>query len=247
MVNHSERPAAAGFHGATGNVPLTDLLQLWSMNRFSGLVAVTYGSRAGHLYFVEGEIVHAEAGEISGEQAVGVILSWPGGAFEPIPNTTTLKRTIDKRLSHLLLDAHRVIDERRREPEPASPPPALTPPPIGPAGERPAGGVVERVRAVPGVTRVVRFGRDGRPLRDEGPEVETLAAKGLYLAINHAGAIGAFFGLRDLSMATVQGEREAFLVVHSNGNYLAAAVDPAQPVEPVAAQVRGLLTRPAAR
>jgi hypothetical protein len=247
MMNHSERPAAAGFHGATGNLPLTDLLQVWSMNRFSGLVVVSSGHHTGHLYFVDGEIVHAEAGDRSGEQAVGAILAWPGGAFEPIPNTTTLKRTITKRLSHLLLDAHLVIDEQRREPEPAGPPPALTPPPIGPAAERPAGGVVDRVRAVPGVTRVVRFGRDGRPLRDEGPEAEALAAKGLYLALNHAAAVAQAFGLHDLSEAALQGARESFVLLHSRGSYLAVGMAPGAAVGPVAAQVRTLLTRPAAR
>jgi uncharacterized protein DUF4388 len=247
-MNQSERSAVAGFHGATGNVPLVDLLQVWSMNRFSGLVVVDHGGRAGHLYFVEGEIVHAEAGDASGEQAVGLILAWPGGAFEPIPNTTTLKRTISKRLSHLLLDAHRVIDERRREPEPAmTPPPALTPPPLHPAGERAGPTALDRVRTVPGVTRLVRFGRDGRPPQGEGAAGEALAAKGLYLAINHAGAIGAAFGLRDLVLASVQGDRESFLIVHGGGNYLAVAVGPGVAMEPVAAEVRSLLTRQAAR
>jgi hypothetical protein len=107
--------------------------------------------------------------------------------------------------------------------------------------------VLERIRGLPGVTAAVRFGRDGRTQRDEGPAGEALAAKGLYLALNHAGAIGDAFGLRDLSLASLQGDREALLVVHGNGNYLAVQVGPGLAVEPVAAQVRGLLTRPAAR
>jgi hypothetical protein len=241
MTNQSSRPAG-GFQGATGGLPLVDLLQVWSMNRFSGLVAVTYVGHVGHLYFVEGEIIHAEAGAVAGEAAVGEILGWPGGAFEQIPNTTTLKRTISKKLSHLLLDAHRIMDERRRQPEPA-----LTPPPISPAGEAGGPSRVDRIRALAGVTRVVRFGRDGRTAAGEGPAAEELAAKGLYLAINHAGAVAATFGLRDVVVATVQGARESFLIVHSNGNYLAVAVSPGVALEPVAAQVRSLLTRPAGR
>lgn len=244
MVNNAEQSAAAGFHGATGNVPLADLLQLWSMNRFSGLVAVRHAGHTGHLYFVDGEVVHAEAGSSLGEQAFGLILSWPGGAFEPIPNTTTLKRTITKRLSHLLLDAHRVMDEQRRDPAPA---PALTPPPLAPASQRPAPTALERVRGVPGVTRAVRFGRDGLPGPGEGAEGEALAAKGLYLAINHAGAIGAAFGLREVVVASVQSERGSFVLVHGNGSFLAAAIAPGVAVEPVASQVRSLLTRPAGR
>ncbi len=241
MANSSERPASGGLSGSTASLPLVDLLQVWSMNRFSGLVAVTFGGKVGHLYFVDGEIVHAEAGEVVGEQAVSAILAWPGGSFEPIPNTTTLKRTISKRLSHLLLDAVRIMDEQRRaEPAPAAPQPP-------PAGERAAPTVLDRIRALAGVTRVVRFGRDGRTAPGEGPAGEELAAKGLYLAINHAGAIAAAFGLRDVVLASVQGARESFLIVHGSGNYLAVAVEPGVPVEPVAAQVRGLLAKPAAR
>ena len=127
MVSQLDQPAG-GFHGETAGMQLVDLLQLWSMNRFSGLVEVTYLGHKGHLYFLEGEVVHAEAGGAVGEPAVGAILAWPGGTFDPFPNTTTLKRTIQKRLSHLLLDAHRVIDEQRRAPVLAAPPPSRRPP-----------------------------------------------------------------------------------------------------------------------
>lgn len=240
MEKNSERPLSSGFHGEMGSLPLVDVLQVWSMNRFSGLVSVTFGRQLGHLYFLEGEIVHAETGDEEGERAVGLILAWPGGAFEPFPNTTTLKRSITKRLSHLLLDAHRIIDERHREP-------ALTPPPVSSPAQRAGPTTLDRLRALPGVTQVVRFGRDGRTAPGEGPAAEALAAKGLYLAINHAGSVAASFGLRDLALASLQGDRESFLIVHSGGNYLAMAIAPGVAVEPVAAQVRSALARPAAR
>lgn len=243
MPNQLERPPEAGFRGATGALPLVDLLQVWSLNRFSGLISVDHQGRVGHLYLLEGEVVHAEAGEVVGEEAVCVILGWPGGAFEPFPNTTTLKRTINKRLSHLLLDAHRMVDEQRRAPAPA-----LTPPPAAPAQRgQGAPSTMERLRAIPGVARVVRFGGDGRPVAGEGPEAEQLAAKGLYLALNHSAAVAAAFGLGPLLSATLQGAGEAFLVVHASGQYLGVAAGPGAPVEPIAAQVRGLLARPAAR
>jgi hypothetical protein len=237
VANPSERPSLNG-----ASLPLVDLLQVWSMNRFSGLVAVTHAGRAGHVYFVDGEIVHAEAGDVTGEPAVGTILAWPGGAIEPIPNTTTLKRTITKRLSHLLLDAARVVDEQRRSEPAATPAPA---PPAATGGGAPT--VLDRIRALAGVTRVVRFGKDGRTSPGEGPAGEELAAKALYLALNHAGAVAAAFGLRDVVLASVQGARESFVVVHGGGTYLAVAVGPGVAVEPVAAQVRTLLARPASR
>jgi hypothetical protein len=234
----------SGFQGSVGSLPLVDLLQVWSLNQFSGLVVVTSQRRTGHIYFVQGEIVHAEAGGAAGEEAVRVLLGWPDGAFEPHPNTTTLKRTIQKRLSHLLLDAHRELDEQRH----AAPAPVAFTPPPGTHRAAPAGpSVLDQIRTIAGVTGLVRFGADGRPTGPATHDAEALAARGLYLALTHAAAVAQAFGLRELAVASLQGARESFVLVHSRGTYLAVGVAAGAPVEPVAAQVRALLTRPAAR
>jgi hypothetical protein len=243
MATESTSNAPGGFHGSAGSLPLVDLLQVWSMNRFSGLVTVTQRGRSGQLYFVQGEVVHAEAEQQVGEAALLEVLAWADGAFELFPNTTTIHRTIQKRLSHLLLDAHRVLDERRRDQEHSPSKVARPPPP-----EREArGGPVELVRGIPGVTRVVRFGQDGRPVGDGSAEAEQLAARGLYLAMAHGAAVADAFGLRDLAVATLQTDREGLVLVHSAGQYLCAAVAGDLAADQVAAQVRALLARPVAR
>jgi hypothetical protein len=246
---HSPTTTSNGFHGAIGSLPLADLLQVWATNRFSGLVRIAYRERTGQLYFVDGEIVHAEAEELSGEHALQEIIGWPGGSFELFPNTATLHRTIQKAFNHLLLDAHRALDERHRAGPAAAPPASAAPQAAGeaPAPSSPpsAASVLDQLRALRGVVRVVRFGSDGRAAGREGAEAEQLAAKGLYLAVNHAAAVAAALGLGELSIAALQGERESFVVVHRAGNYLAVAVEPGAPIDLVASQVRALLTRPA--
>jgi hypothetical protein len=92
---------SSGFRGGTAGLPLVDLLQVWSMNRFSGLVKVKHGERTGQIYFVEGEIVHAEADALTGEPAFREIVAWPESAFEQFPNTSTLHRTIQKRIARI--------------------------------------------------------------------------------------------------------------------------------------------------
>jgi hypothetical protein len=231
-----------GFQGAMQGLPLADLLQLWSTSRFSGRVVVRSQGQVGTFYFLDGEMVHAEADHWIGERAVTVILGWPAGSFEPAPGEATQERTIHKRLSHLLLNAQRALDERQR---PFTP--ALTPPPISLAAVRSGPSTLEKVRAVPGVALAVRFGSDGRIYPGEGAAAEALAAKALYLALNPARAIGAAFGLRDLSVGSVQGPRESFLVVQSQGSFLGVTVAPQVAFEPVADQVRHLLIRPVAR
>ena len=232
-----------GFQASDGSVPLVDLLQVWSMNRFSGLVSVNGGSETGRLYFVDGEIVHAEAKDAIGEPALQVILGWPNGGFESFPNTSTLERTIKKRVSHLLLDAHRVLDERRLSPTPA--------PVVGPVPARaraaPVSSMGDQIRAIPGVGRLVRFGSDGRPAGEVDPEAEALAAKGLYLAMTHGAAVARAFGLRDLATASLRGAKESFVLVHSRGAYLCAAVRPDAAADQVEAKIRTLLTRPGGR
>jgi hypothetical protein len=229
-----------GFSGDVGSLPLVDLLQVWSMNRFSGLVTVTFEGRAGQLYFIDGEIVHAEADGQTGEPAVQAIIGWPEGSFELFPNTTTLHRTIEKAVTHLLLDAHHALDEGRRS----------APPPAGRAvtatRELPRPSVLDQIRALPGVTQVARFGKDGRPSGLHGPGAEQLAAKGLYLAVTHAAAVASAFGLGELGVAALCGRRDSFVVIHHAGNYLGVAIAPGTPVEPVVGQLRALLTRKAA-
>lgn len=238
MAEGTSTGSKTGFQGAIESLPLVDLLQVWSMNRFSGLVSVSSAASGGKVYLVDGEVVHAEADGLDGENAVRTILGWKDGAFELFPNTTTLHRTIKKSMSHLLLDAHRHLDERQRGA------PAVVRPPPPAAHQAPRPTFFEQIRAMRGVTRLVRFGVDGRPIGAEGAEAEQLAASGLYLAMTHGRAVASLFGLHELGMATLQGVHESFVLVHASGNYLCAAVSPEVPAETVAAQIRALLARP---
>ncbi len=223
-----------------------DLLQVWSVNRFSGLVTVSFRGRTGQLYFADGDIVHVEADGLAGEAALSVIIGWPDGSFELFPNTTAINRTIHKTFSHLLLDAHRALDEQRRAMgtmTPSKPVPTFTPV----AKEPSSPGVFEQIRAIHGVTRVVRFGKDGRPRGDSTPEAEALAAKGLYVAMTHAASIATAFGLRELGWAALQSERDSFVLVQGNASSLCIAVERGAAIEPIVGQLRTLLTRPASR
>jgi hypothetical protein len=241
---HERAPVAvsgpSGFQGEVGSLPLADLLQVWSMNGFSGLVVVTSGGEQGRIWFIEGAIVHAEAAGRTGEAAFAVIVGWPKGSFDLHPNTASIARTIEKSVSHLLLDAHRMVDEARRG---GGSPPPLPAPAAAPA--RP--GLLDRVRALPGVVRLVRFGEDGRPAGGPDPGAEALAAKGLYLALNAAAPVGDAFDLRPLAIASLRGARESLILVQSSGQYLCVAVAPEAPLEPLVAQLRALLSRPTSR
>jgi hypothetical protein len=228
-----------GVQGSTGTLPLVDLLQVWGLNRSSGLVTIVSQGRTAHVYLVDGEVVHADAEGRIGEAALRTILGWPDGAFELAPNTTTLERTIQKSLSHLLLDAHREIDEARRA---APPSPARAAPPTTTKAS-----VLEQIRAIREVVGVVQFGADGRPLGGSAAGDEALAAKALYVSMVHSGAVAASFGLKELKVAALDSPRGPFVLLQGGGTSLCIALLPGTAVDPVVRQLRTLLARPAAR
>ena len=120
---------AVGFEGGVAGLGLSDLLQLNAQNRFSGCFRIEHERELGMIFFRDGEIVHAERGELVGEDAFREILAWPRGRFSAEPNVVAARRTIQKSCEHLLLDALRVDGRAARRPRRAGArPPSRAPP-----------------------------------------------------------------------------------------------------------------------
>src|SRR3990172_11778412 len=124
------KSASNGFEGEVVGLGLSDVIQLNANNRFSGCIAVGYEQSRGLLFFRDGEIIHAEQDGKVGEEAFCCIVGWPGGRFSVQPNVATTRSSIQKSWQHLLLDAHRLLDERRAHqarPSPLSALPSAVP------------------------------------------------------------------------------------------------------------------------
>ena len=67
----------------------------------------------GMIFLREGEVVHAEQGVLSGEEAFYAIMGWVGGTFRSEPKVATTNRTINQVLGFLLLEAFRRMDESK--------------------------------------------------------------------------------------------------------------------------------------
>ncbi|MBM9614098.1 response regulator [Desulfobulbus rhabdoformis] len=100
-----------GFVGTLNNVQLSDILQMCCIGGTSTAIRVTKDGREGTIYLVEGEIVHAEAGDISGEKAFFAIMGWNQGNFESILGQVPDTNSIVQSWQHLLLEACRRQDE----------------------------------------------------------------------------------------------------------------------------------------
>jgi hypothetical protein len=92
---------------------LADLIQLQCSSRARVAVSVRSEDHEGHLFFDDGQIVHAVAGFVVGEDAVFEVLNWTSGTFgasnEPWPTTATVTSTWQQ---VLLLAAQRRDEER---------------------------------------------------------------------------------------------------------------------------------------
>jgi len=67
----------------------------------------------GRVWFVRGEIVHAETGLLTGEAALTEMMSWPGGSIVEVEVPSPRVHTIDMPWSSLLMNVAHAADERK--------------------------------------------------------------------------------------------------------------------------------------
>jgi len=99
------------FQGSLKELPLPDIIQLVSVSGKTGVFSLKTADLSGEIYLHDGEIVHAVAGDVQGEEAVYELAIWQEGDFVFKPGAETDQRTIKKSNTNLLMEAARRIDE----------------------------------------------------------------------------------------------------------------------------------------
>jgi predicted regulator of Ras-like GTPase activity (Roadblock/LC7/MglB family) len=237
LADDALRRGSEGFEGGVAGLGLSDLLQLNAQNRFSGCFRIEHDGAFGVIFFRDGEIIHAERGDQVGEEAFREILAWPRGRFSVEPNVVAARRTIQKSCEHLLLDALRVVDERRSALAPKAP--------VHAASAASAGGAtaaVEAARQVPGVVEAVLVTRDGKRASEGGYEAEVAAGQAAYVAMM-AAELGAPFQAGELRSAAIQGQRRHLLVLAGKAQSLAVFVRADHELGSVEAGIRAALVK----
>ena len=222
-----------GFQGSVAGLSLTDVIQLKGHNRYTGCITVTYGNHSGSIFFVDGEIIHAEQGNETGKQAIYEIIRWPGGTFSIHPEMTTNVCTIHCRTDYLLLDALRRLDEERAGAGKVEGEERVTP-------RRTMSKVAANIQEISAVTYAVLLDKQGTPLQDASIEAAALADKGLFLA-TAGNRIGALLGLGDVKAAAVQTKNFGLLMYDSKQHYLSIAVNQGCQLEAVESEIRNVL------
>ncbi|MGB4598609.1 MAG: DUF4388 domain-containing protein [Trichlorobacter sp.] len=238
----------SGFQGEIAGLSLADVIQLKGHNKYCGCITVEYRDQRGAIFFVDGEIIHAEQGSHSGEDAIYAILKWPSGSFALAPEMTTNVCTIHCSLNFLLLEAHRrmdeeahereesfkdVIEQSERRQQPRQPDTAAP-------EQRTMSAAAARIMGVSAVTYAVLLDKQGHPVQDNSQEAESLAAKGLFLAQSSIN-LGELMGLGELKSAVVQTDNFDLLMYDSRQHYLSIAIKPNSKLDGVEAEIKSAL------
>lgn len=97
-----------------GNLQMMSLASIIQINceeRNQAQLVLNHLGKSGTIFFNNGEMVHAEAGDLVGDEAIYSLLGWEGGTFKLKMGVGPGLITIDKNWSGLLLEGMRRIDE----------------------------------------------------------------------------------------------------------------------------------------
>jgi Domain of unknown function (DUF4388) len=222
----------AGFDGEIVGFNLADVLQINIQNRFSGCIAVESEEGNGRIFLRDAEVVHAEANGLVGEEALHEILAWPEGRFSLQANLAAARTTIQKEWRHLVLDAYRVIDERRAGRRPPSRAVA--------AKTSSTQTVLAHLKQIPGVVDAVVERTDGERTEQDSYEAEVLAGHAQYLSMV-ASQLGSALGAKDLLGVTLQAATHHMVMLRGRNRVLTAQVAGEREAGAVEAEIRKLL------
>lgn len=110
----SQERISTGFSVRLEGASLFDLVQFECLGPERKIIKVTGSGRSGLLFFREGNLVHAVAGEYVGEPALGMMLGWEQGQVQPWEGPWPATETITASWQSVLLRAAHAADEHER-------------------------------------------------------------------------------------------------------------------------------------
>ena len=100
--------------GRIQGITLPAFLQLVEMERKTCTLKVMSEESVGYLFFFKGDLVDAVRGDKNGEEAACEIFCWDNAVIEIEPVCKKKKKNIPFTLSHLLMEAFRLKDEKEK-------------------------------------------------------------------------------------------------------------------------------------
>jgi CheY-like chemotaxis protein len=115
ILDAARRGEGSMLAGSVEHLGLPDLLQMLAMNGKDAEVEVAQKNRNGWIRFRAGEIVHAEAGGVTGIKALYRMLGWEQAGFRVTePTGEQGPRSVTGRVNNLVMDGMVSLDEWMR-------------------------------------------------------------------------------------------------------------------------------------
>src|SRR5437016_613423 len=93
------------FQGSIQELPVPDIIQLVSVSGKTGMFTLVRGAERGYIYLKNGQMVHAQLGDRTGEEAIYALAIWSSGDFQFTPGEEAEAVTIEKSNTSLLMHA----------------------------------------------------------------------------------------------------------------------------------------------
>ena len=112
-------PSETAMDGRLSLVDLPGVIQVLSQSRQTGGLHINAGATDGIIFFDAGEIIHAESGQLAGDDAIVQLVKscylTKDGVYKFIPGGAGTLRTVQGTLNALIMDALRQLDEQERD------------------------------------------------------------------------------------------------------------------------------------
>jgi GGDEF domain-containing protein len=105
--------APATMEGQLADMPMPNLLQSCSMGKMTGRLLVHDETTAVEMYFDEGNLLHATAGDASGDDVILDVVGWNKGKFYFYRDQKTEGRSVERRLDAMLMEGLTLFDQTR--------------------------------------------------------------------------------------------------------------------------------------
>jgi len=112
-----EAPGESVLRGTLAQMNVLDLLQSLDMGRKTCSLTLANNGDKCKMFFTDGQINHAEYGNLKSDEAVYKVLTWTAGSFEIDFKGTSQEQTITQSTQGLLLEGLRLLDESSRDAE----------------------------------------------------------------------------------------------------------------------------------
>jgi hypothetical protein len=107
-----------GFAGKVDHLELQHVIQIACLAGITATILVRQRNQKGYIYVRSGQILHAVAGSLTGQEAVNEMVFWRVGRFDLKHGVSkSIPRTLATNSTGVILEATRVLDERVAEAE----------------------------------------------------------------------------------------------------------------------------------